>query len=394
MNGSHIDLCHWTTRLLVGGVFCVAGTAAAEENMKLVNTALNATTLSGYISTSAVWNPANGPVAIAGMAQSIGAPAMQDGFNLDVVSIALEKPITEGGWSAGYRVQMLFGPGANARGTFLAGSPSSEVAFNEAYVALNVPVGNGIVLNLGQIGTYNGYEAYDVYKNPNFTKSYGFYNETSAHTGVKATYQFNESITLSGAVGNTGSANDGFSSRVDARSSFEAKKAYLGMLTLTAPDSLGILKGATLSFGALTGPGNGTVDSGKSTQQYYIGGNIPTPLKGLSVGYGLDYTALAPGGYAKSAAGYLRYAATEKLKFNTRVDYGDSNVTGWYGGNGTYTQNDAALISVTETIEYTLWKNVLSRAEFRYDTSLDAANKPYNNRGDNYLLLANLVYQF
>lgn len=382
----------WTTGLLAGGVLCAA--ALAEESQSPVNTALNATSLSGYISTSAVWNPANGPVAVAGMAQSIGNPGMQDGFNLDVVSLTLDKPITEGGWSAGYHVQTLLGPGANSRGTFLVGSASSEVAFNEAYIALNVPVGNGIVLNVGQFGTYNGYEAYDVYKNPNFTKSYGFYNETSAHTGVKASYKFNDSISLSTAVGNTGSASDGLSSRVDARSAYEAKKAFLGMLTLTAPESFGALKGATISFGALTGPGAGTIDNGKSTQQYYIGGDIPTPLTGLVFGYGLDYTALASGGYAKSAAGYLKYAVTDKLKFNTRADYGDSNVLGWYGGNGFYGTNDAELLSITETVEYSLWKNVLTRAEVRYDMSLDSANKPYAGKGDNWLLLANIVYQF
>ena len=140
---------------------------------------------------------------------------------------------------------------------------------------------------------------------------------------------------------------------------------------------------------SLSGPGQT-----KSTQQYYIGGDIPTPLKELVFGYGLDYTALGTGGYAKSVAGYLKYAATDKLKFNTRADYGDSNVLGWYGGNGFYTQNDAGLLSVTETVEYSLWKNVLTRGEVRYDTSLDSANKPYAGKGENWLILANIVYQF
>src|SRR5262249_49502209 len=149
-------------------------------------------------------------------------------------------------WSAGYNVQMLFGPGAHKRGTgSLAGGFAGDVAFNEAVVLLRVPVGNGLDLKVGQFGTYNGYEAYDTYKDPNWSRSYGVYIEYSAHTGVSATYKFNDMFTAMVGVGNIA----GFNNQVDAKSSIESKKAYLGMLTFTAPESFGWAKGATLSAG-------------------------------------------------------------------------------------------------------------------------------------------------
>jgi len=47
-------------------------------------------------------------------------------------------------------------------------------------VNLHVPSVTGSSSTSGQFGTFNGYEAYDSYKKPNWSRSYGFFNETSA----------------------------------------------------------------------------------------------------------------------------------------------------------------------------------------------------------------------
>ena len=84
---------------------------------------------------------------------------------------------------------MLMGPGAAKRGTgLIASSGTTDFAFNEAYVNLHVPIGNGLEVHVGQYGTFNGYESYDSYKNPNWSRSFGFFDESSAHTGVAAFY--------------------------------------------------------------------------------------------------------------------------------------------------------------------------------------------------------------
>ena len=83
-----------TSALLSAGVISLASVAQAEE--KAVESALSATTISGYVNTSAIWRPGTSPGAgIPGRA--FDAPASkQDGFNLDVVSLTVSKPVSEG----------------------------------------------------------------------------------------------------------------------------------------------------------------------------------------------------------------------------------------------------------------------------------------------------------
>jgi predicted porin len=172
------------------------------------------------------------------------------------------------------------------------------------------------------------------------------------------------------------------------------------MITLTAPESFGFLKGATLSAGYTTGPN--TTPGAHEVDQFYAGGTIPLPVTGLSLGWAYDYSGdLAVGaqthGYANSIAGYLMWQATEKLKLNGRLDYG-SATTGWYavqGGPGAH-----RIGSFTATADYSLWKNVISRAEFRWDHALDGS-KPYGGetagaptQEQAVSLALNLIYQF
>jgi hypothetical protein len=298
---------------------------------------------------------------------------------------------------------MLMGPGAAKRGTGLISSFSTtEFAFNEAYINLRVPIGNGLELHVGQFGTFNGYEAYDTYKDPNWSRSYGFFNETSAHTGIAAFYKVSDCIFLMAGVGNVGP----FNSQVDARSSVESAKAYLAMITLTAPESFGFLKGATISGGYTTGP---NVAGGAHVDQIYVGGTVPLPITGLSLGYAYDYTgdAFGPGGgtagYANAAALYILFQATEKLKLNTRIDYTSASQGYYYPAGataGTVHSGNDQLGSLTVTADYSLWKQVVSRLEFRWDHSLDGTS-PYGGtvagtpRDQNALSLGlNLIYTF
>jgi hypothetical protein len=393
-----MNMSKWTKVLLSAGLISLPAMVHAEEAPPTpVLTALSATTLSGYIDTSAVWKFGTGNANMPGRVYD--GSDVQDGFNLNVVSLTLDKPLDDSPWAAGYHVQMLMGPGAAKRGTgLIASSSTTEFAFNEAYVNLRVPVGNGLELHIGQFGTFNGYEAYDTYKNPNWSRSYGFFNETSAHTGVAAFYKVNDCISLQAGVGNVGP----FNSQVDARTSTESAKAYLAMITLTAPESFGFLKGATLSGGYTTGP---NVANGPHIDQLYVGGALPLPVTGLSLGWAYDYTSdvVGQGTYANAAAVYILWQATEKLKVNTRVDY-TSATRGWYyspfATAGTSHSGNDELGSLTVTGDYSLWKNVISRLELRWDHSFDGTT-PYGGtvsgepKNENAVSLAlNVIYQF
>jgi hypothetical protein len=261
-----MNMSKWTQVLLSAGLISLPAVVQAEEapQPSTVLTSLSATTLSGYVDTTAVWKFGTGNANMPGRVYD--GPDVQDGFNLNVVSLTLDKPLDESEWAAGYHVQMLMGPGAAKRGTgLIASSGITDFAFNEAYVNLRLPVGNGIEMHVGQFGTFNGYEAYDSYKNPNWSRSYGFFNETSAHTGVAAFYKFSDMFSIQAGVGNVGP----FNSQVDAREPFtESAKAYLAMATFTAPESMGFMSGGTLSAGYTTGP---NVSGGAHVDQYYVG---------------------------------------------------------------------------------------------------------------------------
>src|SRR5437773_6798748 len=106
----------WTLALAAGGVVSLGSIAQAEEKpMSQVMTAVSSTTLSGYIDTSAIWKFGTGNANMPGRVYD--GPDVQDGFNMNVVSLTLDKPLDEGQWSAGYHVQLLLGPGATKRGT-------------------------------------------------------------------------------------------------------------------------------------------------------------------------------------------------------------------------------------------------------------------------------------
>src|SRR5580765_275319 len=105
----------WTVGLAAVGLVTLGSAVQAEETAKLVQTALSSTTLSGYVDTSAQWNFGTGNANLP--PYKVGGSGKADGFNLDVVQITLEKPLDEQLGSAGYRVDLWYGPDANTLGT-------------------------------------------------------------------------------------------------------------------------------------------------------------------------------------------------------------------------------------------------------------------------------------
>ena len=84
--------------------------------------------------------------------------------------------------------------------------------------------------------------------------------------------------------------------------------------------------------------------------------------------------------------------AGEKLKLNGRVDYAKGTDGTWYtSGN-----NENQLGSITVTADYSLWANVVTRAEVRWDRNLGGdANYHGTDQDSNAVTLAgNFVYKF
>jgi hypothetical protein len=127
-----------------------------------------------------------------------------------------------------------------------------------------------------------------------------------------------------------------------------------------------------------------------------------TPITGLKVGACYDYAAITtqplPGGnvetsaYANAVGGYLSYQLTEKLSAYGRAEYASSTFAGTFGAR--------KVVEGTATLQYDLWKNVMSRVEFRWDHAADAST-PYGGtvvgagtKSNAYMLLASVAYKF
>src|SRR5579859_8074911 len=192
----------WTVVMAGAGLVSLTSAAVAEEKASSVMTALSSTTLSGYVDTSAQWNLGTGNANPAPF--KFNTPGKADGFNLDVVQLRIEKPLDESEWSAGYRVDLWAGPDANVLGTqSVLSTGSSDFAIRQAYVALRAPVMNGLDFKMGVFDSIVGYESVESPNNPNYTRSYGHSIEPQTHTGLLASYRFNDMVSASVGIADT-----------------------------------------------------------------------------------------------------------------------------------------------------------------------------------------------
>ena len=311
----------------------------------------------------------------------------QDGFNLNVVKLTIEKPLDEGQWAAGYKADLLFGPDANQYATTSSGTSSSDFAIKQAYVQLRAPVGNGLDFKMGVFDTIVGYETFDSVNNPNYTRSYGYTIEPTTHTGLLATYQFHEGISASAGVANT------MGPTINQRANpprAESSKTYMGSIALTAPKDWGWMAGSVLYAGIVSGFSSTNVSG--NLVHYYAGLTANTPVKEIKTGLAFDYAGSADA-YAWTIAGYGSWQLGEKWSLHGRGEY-EANSGGIWSGL------PSKGFAATATLQYDLWKNVLSRLEFRWDhsaTGADAyggtvAGTPTLKNA--YMLAANIVYKF
>jgi hypothetical protein len=408
----------WTLGLAaVGLVSLTPGLRAADTGPTPVPvTALTATTISGYVDTSAVWNPGTGnanpaPYAFNG--------AKQDGFNLDSVDVKISKPLDEGKLSAGYTLELMYGPDAAAA---LGGS----FPIRQAFVDLRADIGNGLDFRVGAFDNILGYESTDDYKNPNWSRSYGYTIEPTEHTGVLVSYKFSDCFTAQAGVVNNISTPSvfGINDRNFSGHGFgaiESKKGIVSLISLTAPDSWGSLKGSGLYAGVDYGPGNAVQNLNGAgipghvvdKTHLYIGTTVMTPVTGLTLGAAWDTVNNSDlggigafEGYASTIATYLSYKASDKLTLNSRAEYAHGSafdniliVNPAYAAVSGLPQ-ESKVLAFTETVQYQLWDNVISRLEFRWDTSADGTphfggtvgGSPLKN--NEITIAANVIYKF
>jgi hypothetical protein len=420
----------WTLALIGAGLVSLPAVTPAEEKPSSVMTALSSTTISGYVDTSAQWNLGSGNANVPTYA--FGGTSKADGFNLNVVKLALEKPVDAAdAWGAGYKTELLFGPDADALHTQSTGT-TGDFAIKQAYVALHAPVANGLDFKIGVFDTIIGYEGFDASSQPNFTRSYGYSIEPTTHTGILMSYQFCDWFSATAGIADTygptingraflnggtslaqvpDPANPGATIGEQGPKA-ESYKTYMASATFTAPTNWGVLGGATLTGCIINGFNSGSTTGGGADQtSYYIGGNMNTPITGLKVGACYDYAGTSsdqgsdmfgvpiPSSHANAVATYCSFQATEKLGLYGRAEYASASTPSPFLAK--------EVIAFTATVQYDLWKNVLSRVEARWDhactgspyggTTAGPASATNPNGGsekNSVIFLANIVYKF
>ncbi|MGE3310902.1 MAG: outer membrane beta-barrel protein, partial [Limisphaerales bacterium] len=193
---------------------------------------------------------------------------------------------------------------------------------------------------------------------------------------------------------------------------------------ITVPDDSGFLAGTTIYGGIVSGlgteqiyasgdaDGDGVTDvtEGGRRNSYYAGVTVPTPLENLSVGVAYDYrtsesfnatTGNTADQWAQTLAGYLSFQISEQLKLNFRGEWAKGTAGTWGTQPAPGTVGGAIvsedLLGLTTTLDISLWANVLTRIEFRWDNDMantrafGGSDDPDNNA---FILGANVVYKF
>jgi hypothetical protein len=417
----------WTLGLAAVGAVSLVSVAKAEEKMTFAQSAITGTTISGCVDTSIEWDvspsraPFNNVLGLNYSGSSSGIPFRankQNGFNLNVFELNVNKPMDETPWASGYNVSLLYGPDAvrynpSAKG---GGGLGSDFAVKDANIVVRVPVGNGLDLKVGVFDSIIGYEVFEAGNNPNFTRSWGYAIEPKQHTGLLATYRINDSVAISAGVANTLMPGIQFlhpdihnADKLDAQNYWEDKTG-MASFTLTAPQSWGWMEGASFSAGAVYGFNR----CSSGPYNVYVGLTVPTPIKGLAFGatfdylrYGTDYLYIDKtssdtyNGKAEREAYtfalYGAWQATEKLAFNVRGEFGHGYVgdRGIISASTPYNDHFSGdLWSLTTTLQYSLWANVISRVEARYDNAANNNNFASNQTTDQFSVYLNLIYKF
>ena len=380
----------WTLGLAAVGVVSLTSAARADET-NMVMTALSATSISGYVDASAQFNPGGGGVGSTPN-YNLGMNNANQ-FSLNVVDIALDKPLDESPWAAGYHVEFWVGP----EGTALA----TGFPIRQAYIALRTPVGNGIDWKFGVFDTIIGYEGLTSGNNPNFSHSYGFNIEPTTHTGALATYKITDAISVQAGLVDTSFAGGAYSANINGAPGQStpgglSAPTVLGGISLTAPDSFGWAKGAVLSGVIINTSGSGTTGA----TSYYVGATLPTPVAALKFGGSFDYLNVHTGGNIWNVAGYSTYAFNDKLSLNLRAEHLSGTTAIAAGAYGSDPLAGNAADEITATLQYNLWANVVSRVEARWDhvehgngfASISSAAP--GSQSEAWLLAAQLIYTF
>ena len=385
-----------------------------DQGINYVETAQKGITLSGYVDTSYTEQFGGRGDGFGGtQALDHQFDVHNDNFNVNAVKIALEKALPDKNeWAAGFRIDTMYGSDASILSATDPGlGASSEFFLEQALVKFRIPVGNGLDIYAGKFTTFLGYEVIESPANLNFSRGLLFTDAIPlTNTGVYADYKFNSTFEAKLAVvdgwnssvsspnGSVNGATPTGTGFTDTQNNYPfGGKAIMGQLNINAP---GGNANITQSFiYSPSGEPNNAVSGFASGDNgpvavYDIWGNWnPTFVKdsALLLGFNVDF---GYNGATGTPSQEIDPGISPAPTVNTRA-INDSNT--WYGvalyasykltkvvtlsARGEYLHEDASLnpkfgiagvdqddFSETLTASFSIWDNLLTRVEYRFDS--------------------------
>lgn len=313
-------------------------------------------------------------------------------FKVDAMELVIQKPVSKIG-DAGFRVDAMAGSSiprntsslglfwndANSNGVKDAGE-WEDFDVHQAYASYIADVGNGLRFDIGKFITNNGAEVipgYDAY-NDNATNSFLFgYAIPFTHTGVRATYAFNDKIMAMGMIVN------GWDNVKDNNRA----KTLCGQLMFTPASNF------TLYLNYMGGPERN--NNNNDVRNLFDVVAIWKPVNWLTLtgnyDNGSDENAIAQGQDARwdGTALYAKFDLSKKWALTLRHE--------WFNDrDGFRTGTAQKLREWTFTPTYKVTDNFLLRADLRFDYSNQAVFEKrgsvfVNNQGTLFL---NGIYLF
>ena len=129
----------------------------------------------------------------------------ENSFSINKVKLTLASPAVErsgDSWDAGFRVSLIWGEDASAVNT--GGEVQGLEDLREAYAELNVPIGSGLNVKMGQLISLLNYESGDGgAANANFSQGYQwYYTGNGPSAGLQLGYTFTDWLDVKARVQN------------------------------------------------------------------------------------------------------------------------------------------------------------------------------------------------
>jgi Putative beta-barrel porin-2, OmpL-like. bbp2 len=322
-------------------------------------------TLFAYIENSYVWNLGN---TSRGRVNDLRYYDFDAGYTFNIAEFSIKKDPSDR-YPFGYGLVLTAGIDSqknHALGIFRGDDDQfafrNTPAFDlqEAYGSYKLPLGSGLTLKAGKFVTLLGYEVIEAPNNLNFSRGHLFtFSTPLTHVGALATYAPLDWLSLTaGTVVGWDVARDNNSAM-----------SFTGQIALTP------VKDFALNLNWITGPEQNAQDTNLRTVldfvAIYTGIKKLTLAANIDIGWEYDEPSLVATRSSNTTATWQAYAAyvaydwTEALRTALRGEiFRDADgARTRAAGAGT----PVTLYDITATVQYKIWKGLMSRLEYRHD---------------------------